>query len=282
MMLVAGPGERRLGDVPDRLARGVVLGHEADEDSRDGARQNGVERMQRVVGLDREVSDDDPGEDEEHAAARRLRIRSAAAGEPLDSSLMREIPTTDAPRPRDRKREREGYGIEPRRAENRGCSGRHRDGRDDGVDITLENIGAHARHVADVVTDVVGDGGRIARIVFGDPGLDLAHEVGAHVGGLGVDPAADAREQGDGRGAHRIARDDFAEPDQALVGDRRGVAQVEQELDQEPQADEAERGDRQPITAPPEKAMMRASLRPELRAASVVRTFARVAARMPR
>ena len=40
----------------------------------------------------------------------------------------------------------------------------------------------------------------------GMPGLDLADEVGADVGGLGVDPAAELGEQGDEAGAE-------AEPD---------------------------------------------------------------------
>ncbi len=61
--------------------------------------------------------------------------------------------------------------------------------------VTLENIGSHAGAVADVVADVVGDGGGVARVVLGDVFLDLAHEVGADVGGLGVDAAAHAHEQ---------------------------------------------------------------------------------------
>jgi hypothetical protein len=63
-------------------------------------------------------------------------------------------------------------------------------GADDGADVRLEEVGAHAGHVADVVTDVVGDDGGVARVVLGDAGLDLADQVGADVGGLGVDAAA--------------------------------------------------------------------------------------------
>ena len=74
---------------------------------------------------------------------------------------------------------------------------------DDGADVGLEQVGTHAGHVADVVAHVVGDGGRVERVVLGDPGLDLAHEVGADVGGLGVDAAAHAGEERDGRGAQR-------------------------------------------------------------------------------
>ena len=53
--------------------------------------------------------------------------------------------------------------------------------------------------VADVVAHEVGDDGRVARVVLGDAGLDLADEVGADVGGLGVDAAAELREERDER-----------------------------------------------------------------------------------
>ena len=67
--------------------------------------------------------------------------------------------------------------------------------------VGLEQVGRHARAVADVVADVVRDHGRIARIVLGDVGLDLADQVGADVGALGEDAAAQAREDGDQRAA---------------------------------------------------------------------------------
>ena len=82
------------------------------------------------------------------------------------------------------------------------------DGGDDRADVGLEQVRAHARHVAHVVAHVVGDGGRVARVVLGDAGLDLAHEVRAHVCGLGVYPAANPGEQRDGRRAEAEAGDD--------------------------------------------------------------------------
>jgi hypothetical protein len=94
--------------------------------------------------------------------------------------------------------------IEPERGHARDRDD-HR--RDDRSDVGLEQVGAHARDVADVVADVVRDHGRVARIVLGNAGLDLADEVGADVGGLGVDAAADAREQRDRRGAERVAEE---------------------------------------------------------------------------
>ena len=53
----------------------------------------------------------------------------------------------------------------------------------------------------DVVADVVGDHRRVARVVLGDARLDLPDEVGADVGGLRVDAAAEPREDGDQRAA---------------------------------------------------------------------------------
>ena len=72
----------------------------------------------------------------------------------------------------------------------------------------LEQVRGHAGAVAHVVAHVVGDGGRVAGVVLGDAGLDLAHQVGAHVGGLGEDAAADPEEQGQQRAAEAEADED--------------------------------------------------------------------------
>ena len=97
------------------------------------------------------------------------------------------------------------------RAERRGRGpegGADRDRRDDRADVRLEDVRAHAGHVAHVVADVVGDDAGVARVVLGDARLDLADEVGADVGALGEDPAADAEEQRHRRRAHAEALDD--------------------------------------------------------------------------
>jgi hypothetical protein len=78
-------------------------------------------------------------------------------------------------------------------------------GRDHGHRVGLEEIGRHAGAVADVVTDVVGDHGRVARVVFRDTGFDLAHQVGADVGALGEDAAAETGEDGNQRTAEAQA-----------------------------------------------------------------------------
>ena len=77
-----------------------------------------------------------------------------------------------------------------------------RRGRDDGANIGLVQVGAHTGHVAHVVAHVVGDGGGVPGVVLGDTGLHLAHQVGAHVGGLGEDAAAHTGEQSHEGGAH--------------------------------------------------------------------------------
>ena len=78
--------------------------------------------------------------------------------------------------------------------------------------IGLEQVGRHAGAVADVVADVVGDHRRVARIVLGNAGLDLADEVGADVGALGEDAAAQAREDRDQRAAEGEADQRRAAP----------------------------------------------------------------------
>jgi hypothetical protein len=74
---------------------------------------------------------------------------------------------------------------------------------DHGADVFggggLEDVRAAAGAVAYVVADEVGDDGGVAGIVFGDAGFDFADEVGADVGGLGVDAAAELGEEGDER-----------------------------------------------------------------------------------
>ena len=71
--------------------------------------------------------------------------------------------------------------------------------------VGLEEVGGHAGAVAHVVAHVVGDHRGVARVVLGDARLDLAHDVGAHVGGLGEDAAAQTGEHGDQRAAEAQA-----------------------------------------------------------------------------
>ena len=74
-------------------------------------------------------------------------------------------------------------------------------GGDRGHRIGFEQVGRHAGAVADIVAHVVGDGRRVARIVFRNAGFDLADEIAADVSTLGEDAAAETREDRDQRSA---------------------------------------------------------------------------------
>ena len=73
---------------------------------------------------------------------------------------------------------------------------------DDGTDIAFVQVGAHAGHVAHVVAYVIGNNGGVAGVVLGDTGFYFTYQVGADVGSLGVDAAADTGKQGHGGSAH--------------------------------------------------------------------------------
>ena len=75
-------------------------------------------------------------------------------------------------------------------------------GGDQGANIGLIQVGAHAGHVAHVVAHIVRDGGGVPGVVLGNARLHLAHKVGAHVSGLGENTAAHTGEQSHGAGAH--------------------------------------------------------------------------------
>ena len=70
--------------------------------------------------------------------------------------------------------------------------------------ITLEEVGAETCDITDVVAYVIGDGGGVTRVILGDVRFCLTDEVGAHIGSLGVDTAADTVEHGDYRATEGI------------------------------------------------------------------------------
>ncbi|OPZ81450.1 MAG: hypothetical protein BWY77_00638 [bacterium ADurb.Bin431] len=90
-------------------------------------------------------------------------------------------------------------------------------GGQDRARIGFVEVSAHAGDVADIVADVVGDGGRIARIILRDVGFDLADQVGPDIRRLGVDAAADAGEEGLGRGAHAESQHGGGDQDQIMA-----------------------------------------------------------------
>ena len=106
---------------------------------------------------------------------------------------------------------------------------------DHGADVLrrggLEDVRATAGAIAHVVADQIGDDGGVAGIVFGDAGFDLADEIGAHIGGFGVNAAAKLRKES----YQRCAK---AEADQ-LIG--RGLGMLEAAEEEEEDADAEQR-----------------------------------------
>ena len=98
--------------------------------------------------------------------------------------------------------------------------------RDDRDGISLEQIGRHARAVADIVADIVGDDSRVARVVLRDPGFDLADEVGADIGALGENTAAEAGKDRDQRGAETQPDHRLEHRAQIVSGRRRAQDEV--------------------------------------------------------
>jgi len=63
--------------------------------------------------------------------------------------------------------------------------------------VSFKQVGRHTGAVTHIVTNVVGNGCRVTRIVFGNSGFNFTHQVRAHISALGEDPAAQSRKNGD-------------------------------------------------------------------------------------
>ena len=119
--------------------------------------------------------------------------------------------------------------------------GEHHGG-DRGDDVGFEQVGGHARAVADIITDIVGDRGGVARIVLGDTCLHLAHHVAADIGALGEDAAAETGENRDQRGAEG-GRDERVDH---LAARRIEAERAGEEPEIDRNAEQPEAGDKQP------------------------------------
>ena len=200
-------GDRGFGDRVDRTpsGAGVVFGDPDDEPGDDEARHAAPEQILRreAAKIGAHAAEDEahhrPQHDQrQHAGgddALVERAHDVVGGAELD-----EIGADDrghhagaADRQwQDHAGELEGFGQHDRGEHHGGDRGHH---------IGLEQVGRHAGAVADIVADIVGDGGRVARIVFGNAGFDLADHVAADIGTLGEDAAAETGEDRDQRGA---------------------------------------------------------------------------------
>ncbi len=214
---MAGPGDRGLRDLLHRLVLrvGEVLREDLDhagEDEPDRDRRGRLPVVEVDLGEHEHGAGRDRGGQEEAAVDRLHPVLGLAPRRDREDADDRGDHADRAHEQREHHpRDRAQLGV--------GERGGAEDQRGDERDLVgLEQVGGHPRAVADVVADVVGDHGGVARVVLGDPLLDLPDEVGAHVGGLREDAAADPHE-------HREQRAAEPEPDQ----DRRGVALVDQE-----------------------------------------------------
>ena len=174
--------------------------HRAAEEAAGGeghARRRGEARREAA---EQGVVHDRDGHDREHAR------RDQALVEGAHDRLIGAEPHREGADDRgDDAGRADGEGVEHHRFEDRGVAGeedrREHQGGDDRDGVGLEQVGGHAGAVADIVADVVGDGGGVARIILRDARLDLADEVAADIGALGEDAAAEAGEDRDQRGA---------------------------------------------------------------------------------
>ena len=72
---------------------------------------------------------------------------------------------------------------------------------DEADGVGFKDIRGHSSAVSHVVSDVIGDRGGIAGVIFFEFRFDFSHEVGADVGGFGVDPASETCKHADEGGA---------------------------------------------------------------------------------
>ena len=79
-----------------------------------------------------------------------------------------------------------------------------------GLGERAEKVRSHTGNISDVVSDVVSDSGRVARIILGDSVDDLSNEVGTDIGGLGVDSTSDAAKHGNAGASESVSGDAVA------------------------------------------------------------------------
>ena len=184
------------GEVLCRLVgvRGVIFRHAADQNARKESCQNGepqpVECAAEQQAHHEEADDRHRDGGEVRAAAKRIEQIL------LVGVLLRldEEGTDDGAQHADcRDDERNGdrvHAVDLRDLVERQHA--QRAGGGNRTDVALIEVSAHAGHIADIVAHVIGDGGRVARVVLRDTGLDLTDKVRADIGCLGEDAAAHA------------------------------------------------------------------------------------------
>ncbi len=258
MMLVGGTGLRRLRDLADRAeaAGGVVLGDVDEGDARHEAHDAGEEEVHpgrqaavagraagvhHHVGRDRKPDHGQQGRDPVAAVEHVHRVLVFLAAHEEDGHDGRQ----QAECADDEREEDPGLRVRPA---GRDRDGVHADAQDHRADVLgrrrLEQVGTTTGAVTDVVADEVGDDAGVAGVILGDALLDLAHQVRADVGGLGVDAAAELGEQGHERGAEAEADDQERRLGNGHVADERGVEHEDAPHAEQREGDDEEAGDR--------------------------------------
>ena len=245
-------GLRRLRDLPNRARRSrrVVAGDVDEGQARENADDARVEEpvprvllVQQRVGDERHEHDREPGGDVEAQVEGVHRVAFLSPPHHEDAG-----DAGDEPEGADDEREHHPGDVLRGKVD--------RDAEDHRSDVLrgrrLEEIGASAGAVAHVVADQVRDHGRVPRIVLGDPRLDLADEIGAQIGGFGVDPAAELGEERHERSAEAEADDEeggLARVAEAVVREEHHEDADERERDDEdPRDRSAAQGDPEGIT----------------------------------
>ena len=235
---MAGGGGR--GDLLHRApaAAGVELG-DRDEQERDRQPDEG-----RAVQLpEREPAVVERLRDRDEPDRREQRCHDDAHVERVDDRVRAFADTREegADHRREDRDATESQRVQPqvagrvRSAKQHHSDRRHR--------VRLEQVGRHARAVTDVVTDVVGDHGRVARVVLRDTGLDLADQISADVGGLREDAAAEPGEHRDQRAAEREP-DEVVDSRLGTVPERAGEEPVVPGDTEQTEADDEQARDR--------------------------------------
>ncbi len=192
------PGLGCLGNVLHRLELGgrVVLGddhHQGGQDQTDHG--CAVEAPVGVFGATRRRVNHQGHGDEEHQGD------DARDDQPLvEGRHDLGVPLMGLDEEGADDRSDDGHAAQHQGIDHRGGphqQGTQQHGGDHGHRVGLEQVGSHAGAVAHIVAHIVGDDRRVAGVVFGNPGLDLAHQVRAHVGALGEDAAPESGEDGD-------------------------------------------------------------------------------------
>ena len=116
----------------------------------------------------------------------------------------------------------------------------------DAAAVAFIQVCSHSGDVAHVVSHIVGDCGRVARIILRDVCFHLPHDVSSHVGAFGIDSTAHTGEQGLRAGSHSEGEHGGGDHDQ-VVAVGRIVHSIEDKPPygyvQKPQADDGETHD---------------------------------------